>query len=133
MNAIFKILIITVALFCLPACATNYSCLDILTKKQKELLKLTESNILERATLTLPHSENINDELEKAKDTGVIACIAIEFHLDEKDVITEFKILNSSYNRNIARNSLRTLRKYRFSEDLKNKNAVIVMEYTMEK
>jgi len=58
----------------------------MLTKKQKELLKFSERNVVERANLILPHSENTAEELERAKGTGVIACIAIEIHLDNKNI-----------------------------------------------
>jgi len=107
--------------------------MDILDNEQRKLLESTEKNILEVSTPHIPHGENIYKELEAAEATGVVACIAIEFFIDEDLLVKESKILNKQYNRNIARNSLIALRKYKFKDDLKNKKAVVVMEYTIKK
>ncbi len=127
-----KILTIALLIFCQNACAIEYSCQGVLSEKDQKLLALSEHYIEKKEMPLLPHGENIYAELKEARNTGLIACIAIKFYIDHSLNVTNTKILNKKYNRSIGRNSIKALKKYKFKESSKDKEALVIMQFELD-
>jgi len=114
------------------ASALKYTCFDLLSDRDKIIFTKSEGYIEKSVIPSLPHGDNIYKKLQEAKRTGVIACIAMKFTINNILKPTNIKILNKTYNLSIGRKTVNALKRYKFNKNSKNKNAIVIMQFEIE-
>ncbi|MEZ9199213.1 hypothetical protein [Shewanella sp. 10N.286.54.B9] len=105
---------------------------DTLSEKEGKLRLELRNYIEHREIPKFPRDELIFQESLKEGRDGLIECIIVRFTVDASLSPVNFKILNSSYNRQFSRSSVQALKKYRFKGNAKNKSFVEVFEFKIE-